>query len=374
MAIEIKPDGRIYVRYRDPENTKKQRSEYFGNINKDPRAEETAKARNAALGFGKRVRSTEPTVNELSARYFKQKQFNANSKELFKIRYASNVGPFFGDRSATSLTDQDIIDYIAKRRSDPIYSYHTDLDERKVLRKGVKWSTIKRELTDLKAILNWAADKKPPLIPFNPIDKCKLPKPDDAIIDPPTLSEVRRIIVYAPQYLIRAIKLSLFLGLRPGAVELVSLDWDKVNFESEFIRVRSADKGGPPIRDVPIHSDLIAELKEWYIQDAQHGPIIHSKGKRVESNSVRGAWRKALKKAKITRRLRPYDLRHYFITQALREGKSIKAVAEVVGSKPETIMKYYQHVATKEHKEVVEAIPNLTSKSKKVVPIKRDAT
>ena len=373
MAIEVKPDGRIYVRYRDPYNRKKHVSEYFGNINKDPLAKDKAKARNTALGFGKRVRSTDPTVNELSAKYFKQKQFNSNSKELFKIRYASNVGAFFGSRSATSLTDQDIIDYIAKRRSDPIYSYHTDPGKKKVLRYGVKWSTVRRELTDLKAILNWASEKKPPLIPFNPIARYKLPKPDYAIIDPPTLSEVRRVIAHAPEYLIRAIKLSFFLGLRPGAVELVSLDWDKVNFESEFIRVRSADKGGPPIRDVPIHPDLIAELKEWYVQDAQHGPIIHSEGRRVESNSVRGAWRKALRKAKITRRLRPYDLRHYFITQALREGKSIKAVAEVVGSQPNTIMHYYQHVTKREHREVVEVIPSLSSgeKDKDVIDIKR---
>jgi len=43
-------------------------------------------------------------------------------------------------------------------------------------------------------------------------------------------------------------------------------------------------------------------------------------------------WGKTLKRAGITRRLRPYDLRHYFVTKALEDGADIKALAEVVGA------------------------------------------
>ena len=64
------------------------------------------------------------------------------------------------------------------------------------------------------------------------------------------------------------------------------------------------------------------------------------------------------------RRSRPYDLRHYFITKALEKGGDLKAFSEVVGSKPETIMRHYQHVTTALHRKTVSKIhplplPNL---------------
>jgi len=65
---------------------------------------------------------------------------------------------------------------------------------------------------------------------------------------------------------------------------------------------------------------------------------------------------KALARAGITRRIRPYDLRHNFITQALEEGADVKALSEIVGSAPETIMRHYQHVTRKLHRETVAKI------------------
>ena len=58
----------------------------------------------------------------------------------------------------------------------------------------------------------------------------------------------------------------------------------------------------------------------------------------------------------ITRRIRPYDIRHQFVTHALENGADIKALAEVVGSRPETLMKYYQHVRAAMHKDIIDNI------------------
>ena len=57
--------------------------------------------------------------------------------------------------------------------------------------------------------------------------------------------------------------------------------------------------------------------------------------------------------------LRPYDLRHQFVTQALGAGADVKALAEVVGSSPMTIIKHYQHVARPVHQATVAKIPAL---------------
>ena len=123
---------------------------------------------------------------------------------------------------------------------------------------GVKLSTINRELTDIKAMMNFGARRRPPLIAFNPIRDYQ--KPGDAdldIIDPPTMDEANRILAAAPEHLRRAIRLSWFLGLRPGAVELLTLTWSDVNWSTAQVRVAAAQKGSADrrrasIRRVPV--------------------------------------------------------------------------------------------------------------------------
>jgi len=74
-----------------------------------------------------------------------------------------------------------------------------------------------------------------------------------------------------------------------------------------------------------------------------------------------GVEKGALTRAGITRRLRPYDLMHYFITKAMEKGGDIKALSEVVESKPETIMRHYQHVTTALYRKTVSKIHPLPS-------------
>ena len=104
-----------------------------------------------------------------------------------------------------------------------------------------------------KAVLNWSVARRPQLIPLNPIRDYKLPKKDDAIIPPPTNAETTAILKHAAPHLKRAITLSYYIGLRPGAVELLSLTWDRINWDTENILIISAKKGGPEKRMVPIH-------------------------------------------------------------------------------------------------------------------------
>lgn len=219
---------------------------------------------------------------------------------------------------------------------------------------------VNRELTDVQEILNWAVGRKPPIIPFNPVRNYKKPKEDNAIIPPPTPDETDAILKNASEHANQAILLSYYLDLRPGAVELLTLTWDRVNWHSETILVISAHKGGPPKRWVPIHEDLLPVLREWYEQDKKTGPIIHYRGKPIKS--FKKAWKGTLQRAGITRRIRPYDLRHQFVTKALEEGADIQALADVVGSRPEILMRHYQHVTRELHRRTVAKIPSLKNK------------
>jgi integrase len=176
------------------------------------------------------------------------------------------------------------------------------------------------------------------------------------IIPPPTAAEISLILDNASDHLRRAILLSYFLGVRPGPIELLSLTWLAVNFENDTIIVTSAHKGSPEKRVVPLHPGLVEKLKTWYKADKNKtGPIIHFRGRPV--TDIRTAWRNALRRAGITRKLRFYDVRHGFATTALENHAHIKALSEIMGSSPSTLVKTYQHVSSQLRKETVSKIP-----------------
>lgn len=344
MAVRLRKDGRWSCYYRGPDG--KQKEEYFG---RGARGESAAWRRNEELGLKKRKQPDSPLFSDLAKTYVQSKNFNANSRKMLLIRLESIILPFFGNRMAQGLRDQDMDNYVRKRRKD-----------------GVKYATITRELTDVKAILNFAVKRRPQLIMVNPVRDYQ--KPGDIDLEeilPPTPAEAEKILKNASPHVARAIKLSWFLGLRPGSVELFSLTWDRVSWENRTIRVTAAAKGRQnrrrtTTRQVPIHKDFYDELLTWYKKDRrENGPLIHYHGRAIKS--MQTAWKNTLKSAKIKRRIRPYDMRHYFVTRALEAGADIKALSEVVGSSPKTIMKHYQHVTQDMHRQTVDTIPALTT-------------
>lgn len=342
MAYTQLKDGRwvCYYRIKGEDGKSRVKKEYFG---RGAEAQATAKARDAELGLKKRRPrnvTLGPSMAALAQSYYDNKHFNKNSKKHLFIRLNSTIVPAIGKMPAIKLSYQDLDNYLNKRRQD-----------------GVKDSTIRRELTDIKAILNWSAARRPPLIPFNPVRDYKKPPSDDAIILPPTQKESLAILKAASPHIKRVIRLAYYIGLRPGSVELLSLTWKKVNWEAKTILIVSAHKGGPEQRQVPLHKDFIEQLKQWYEEDEKHGHIIHYNGKPIKT--IKSAWKRTLKRAGITRRIRPYDMRHNFITLALEDGADMKALSEIVGSRPETIMRYYQHVSKKLHRQTVAKIPPL---------------
>ncbi|RLB37624.1 MAG: hypothetical protein DRH20_07415, partial [Deltaproteobacteria bacterium] len=126
--------------------------------------------------------------------------------------------------------------------------------------------------------------------------------------------------------------------------------WDR-----EAILILSAHKGGPEKRMVPIHPGLMSHLRDWHKQDGGKGPIVHYHGRAILC--LKTAWRGALQRAGVKRRLRMYDLRHNFVTQALERGADIKAVAEIAGSRADTLMRFYQHVSTELRRQTIAKIP-----------------
>jgi integrase len=159
--------------------------------------------------------------------------------------------------------------------------------------------------------------------------------------------------------------------MRPGAVELLSLTWGNVNWDGRTIEVLSARKGGPIRRTVDLHPDFFPILAAWHKDDQAlfkekkigNRPIIHWRKKPIRR--IHKTWWGTLERANITRRLRPYDMRHWFVSRAIEGGADIKTISEIVGSSPRTLMQTYQHVSNPQRRQAIAKMKGLGWTEKK---------
>jgi len=254
----------------------------------------------------------------------------------------STILPLLGNYMAHKLTPSVLDDFIKKRRTK-----HIKKDGKNV-QVTIKMTTIKGNLAIVRAILNFAVKRR--FIASSPMQGYELPKEDNAVIMPPSKPELETIAACAVPHIKRAIWISYYTGLRPGKIELLSLKWEHIDFTNRTLMVTSADKGGIPVRMVPLNDTILKMFEQWLDADMKNKKlntpyIINYHGGNVAS--IKKAWGSAKKRAKITRRIRLYDIRHAFITTLLEKKADLKSVSEIAGhASPETTMRIYQHVSS----------------------------
>ncbi len=373
MAIRQRKDGRIFVYYT---LNGKRKEEYFGRGVDAQRLAEDRDAELKATGVIRGYKKDPTPVHqgitfgELAAEYIKIEGLTSLEESSKKNLYYSLTGtilPEIGHLQAAGLTHKRLDAYVEKRLS----TQKTVMRGRGKNKKAtplflpdgktpklISRSSVNRELCDIQAIMNWAVKKK--YLLTNPVLGHKKPKKDDQRNKPPTSGEVRNILAHSAPHLIRALKISYFTGLRPGAQELFRITWDDVDFEQKTIHILSAKKKGIPYRDVPLHIDLEKDLVRWRQED-QDKPateIITYKGRPI--SSVKTAYRAAKRRAGVTRRIRMYDFRHAAISFMLAEGGDLKSVSQIAGhSRTDTTTRIYQHTSIEQLRDQINRIPSL---------------
>lgn len=270
--------------------------------------------------------------------FLKDRRFSENALK----RHLSNMKPsllFFGD---TPLRDMDSTKL--KSLIDHLFS------------RGIKRATVKRYASQVVSVIRWVYQnellKEMPRIP-------KLPQIEYEHFIPPTQQEIALIFAHANEHIQRVIVLGSQMGIRVGPSELFDLKWTDIDIKNSVIHLRAAKKNRiEPLRDIPIRKTLIKELQSWRDADKMSGieHVIHFKGKPIRTIHV--GWRAALKRAGINRKIRPYDLRHAFATEAIAAGADIGTVAKLMGHTSLTmVLKHYQHVLDSQKLAAVEAIP-----------------
>lgn len=346
MSVHRNRDGRWFAVWRE---SGKQLRRYFGH---GPDGE--AKAREFNAGKSRTWERRTPEVNaalfaELVTGYIAAKagSMHPASVKNFEWKMLGVILPELGHLKAAQLTPARLDQYVAKRLK----------AARTLKNKSVRYpkrTTIHREVSDIKSVLSWAVKRR--YIAFHPAAGFEMPKRDDAIMLPPSAAEVERLVAVAPEHLRRGILLSYYLGLRPGASELFGLTWEDVDLTGGTVLVRSAAKGGPRLRMVPVHPGLANLLSSWHAADNGKGHLISYRGRAV--GSLKRSFITAKAKAGITRRLPLYALRHAFASILLASGSDLKSVSEILGhSRPDTTTRIYQHTDRAMHEAAIGRLP-----------------
>jgi len=152
--------------------------------------------------------------------------------------------------------------------------------------------------------------------------------------------------------------LSFFCGLRPGAVELLSLRYNQVNWTESTIMIISAQKGGVDRREVPIHNNL--PLRQWFVLDGEDPERYIITWKDQPVSSLKTSWATAKKKAGVGgRKIPPYALRKSFVTTLLHLGVDPKTVADIAGHDVHTMLMHYAHSSSAMSTFAIAQLPDL---------------
>ena len=251
----------------------------------------------------------EITLEQAYLLYLREKNFNTMGLrwQLGAMRLPLEM---YGARPLSMITHESFL---------KIMSIHTN--------SGVKSATVRNRMSVLRTVFRWCAEHNLCEMPKFP----KLPPANYERIPPPTPEELSAIIQAAPPHIQRVIIIGAQIGARVGGSELFRLTWQDVDLVQGIIRIHGAKKNiKAPWREVPIRDSLIPVIANWAIEDKEAGQtyIIHFGGKPV--SSIETAWRSTLRRAGITRRIRPYDLRHAFATELIAAGADIGTVAKLM--------------------------------------------
>ena len=142
-------------------------------------------------------------------------------------------------------------------------------------------------------------------------------------------------------------ELAYSCGLR--ADEIVSLDVDDVDFESETVRTTGK---GNKTRVVPIGEPAQKALRR-YGEAARHalGPgrsetalFVSRRGRRLSASDVRRRLDKWVREAAVAGRLSPHTLRHSFATHLLEGGADLRSIQELLGHSSVSTTQIYTRV------------------------------
>jgi integrase len=339
MAVSNK-NGYWYCVYRD--GAGKLQYEYFG---KGKEAKKEADARDLEVKLAKtrtRGRSLGDhglTFEALCRAYITARQVEISEKTEVEIlrTLANYILPAIAKKSVSRLSMADWLDI-----------------QEAMIANGLSAKSINTYFRYTNKILRWAVTHG--MMKDNPWKNREALRQKKRSIELITLEEFTRILQHAPDHLFWALEVAYFTGVRPGQSELFALKWSDVDFTNSRIRIFATKTQtyrwqyvDPRFTDRMIGRMLYGGGSDF---------IVSYRGQPVQT--LKTAFNRAKARAGITKPIRLYDIRHFYITHAMANGADILDLAERVGHVDATmIVKVYAHMVEEMRRKEALKIPRI---------------
>jgi integrase len=224
--------------------------------------------------------------------------------------------------------------------------------------EGVGPASTRRVMVILQGVLERAVEWQ--RIPANPARAVrKPPQRRERAVRPLSPLDVERIRAHlvAGSRLRDAVLVSVlaYAGLRPG--EALALTWAHIR-ERTILVERAVALGElkttktARTRTVRLLAPLAADLLEWRVsrgRPVDDALVFPARGEAVWGDDAWRYWRRrifapAAKAAGLDSPVRPYDLRHSFVSLFLAEGASVVEIARQAGHSPTMTLSTYAHL------------------------------
>ncbi len=215
---------------------------------------------------------------------------------------------------------------------------------------GNSRTTVARKLSTLRSFFRFF--QKEGIIGINPASQVSLPKKGSKLPEFLSVDEVFRLLGGKNEKSFPVLRdiaiLELLYATGVRVSELVEIDFDKVDYSSNTIRV----KGKGNKERVVIFGESASKALRAYIDERrkrEYGSeekalFINLRGARLTARSVARIVDKYCRKSGIYKRIGPHKLRHTFATHMLNSGADLRTIQELLGHSSLSTTQKYTHI------------------------------
>ena len=199
--------------------------------------------------------------------------------------------------------------------------------------------TVKEELNLLRNVFNRALQYE--FISKVPVSRYPTVKIDNVRKRVFKDEEYQRLLEVCPLWLRRIVIMARGTGMRQG--EILKLQWSDVDLQTGFVRLKASMTKTDEARSVRLLPEVVAILRETPRALHTQQVFLSATNKPIPywTTYVQKTWKRSLEKAGIEGACF-HDLRHDFVTRAMRSGNASHVVMKQVGHKTDSMLRRYQ--------------------------------
>jgi len=204
------------------------------------------------------------------------------------------------------------------------------------LQEGIKQSTLNRELAVLRRMLRWGSEHG--FIHRSRVPVIRLAREDPKIVFL-TQDDEESLLANCLPWLKDLVIVALDTGCRLG--ELLDLRWRRVDLQSAKMTVATEKGGGS--RTLYL-TDRVIEVLKSMPRGLPDVHVFQNPGGVHRVTTAGSAFKRAAKKAGLSKEVTFHALRHTFATRQVEKGTNILVLKELLGHKSLQMVLRYGHV------------------------------